>query len=75
LSKLGDMHLEVMIIRTWRLRSSEFRGRHRASLEMHFEAVIEQVWTRIQRQSMDGVPGAKTPFISHLTRNRGTVTR
>jgi len=46
----SEMHLEAVIERVWRctwtLRSSELRdalgGRHRASLEMHLEAVIDE---------------------------------
>jgi len=40
-----EMHLEAMIVQTWRLKSSEFGdtlgGRDPAGLEMHLEAEIE----------------------------------
>jgi len=61
------------------MRSSKFGdalgGHSRASLEMHLEAVIEQVWVDTGRQSMDGTPGAETLFISYLTPDCGNVTR
>jgi len=48
----SEMHLEAMIEQVWRCisrpRLSELRdalgGRDRASLEMHFEAVIKRGW-------------------------------
>jgi len=43
-----EMHLEAVIVRTWRRYSSEFRdtleGSWRAILQMQLEAVIERVW-------------------------------
>jgi len=42
------VNLEAMMVRTWRVESCEFRdtlgGCDRASLEMHFDAMIERVW-------------------------------
>ena len=42
-----EIHLEAMIVRTWRPWLNEFGGRNRASLELHLEAVIERYrrWT------------------------------
>jgi len=65
------MHLEAMIVRTWRytwrLRSSEFGDTlgepERVSLQMQLDALIERDWTSTRRPSMDGAPGAATPFI------------
>jgi hypothetical protein len=34
---------------TWRLPSSELGGCRGATVEMHFEAVIEQVWRKTSR--------------------------
>jgi len=43
-----EMHSEIVNERvcrcTWRPSSCELGGRNRASLEIHLEAVIEQVW-------------------------------
>jgi hypothetical protein len=44
-----------------------------ASLEMHFEAVIECDWTSTWRLLNDGTLGAETLFISELTYNYGNV--
>jgi len=37
------------------------------------EAMLNQDWTSTWRQSMDGVPGAETPFVSWLTCKCGIV--
>jgi len=48
------MHLEAVIVRTWRP--------NRASLDIDLEAVIERDWMSTWRRSMDGAPGAETVF-------------
>ena len=62
------LHLEPMIVRTYRPLSSEsgdtLGGRDRARLAMDLEAVIERDWTSTWTQSMDGSPGDETLFIS-----------
>jgi hypothetical protein len=51
LSEFGDIHIDTMSVRTWRQRSSEFWCPSWASLEMHFNGVIE----RVARCSLEAV--------------------
>jgi len=49
-----EMHLEAVIMRTWRPESCEvgdtLGGCNRASLEMHLESVIERDWRSTWRR-------------------------
>ena len=71
----GSVANSSLEICTWRPWCRTLGGGNGVKLEIHLGAVMVRDWISTWRWSIDGVPGAKTQFISYITVNCGKVTR